>query len=571
MAAESTALPAMPALPASLRPLLLLVGIAAAVAAGVWIVLWSRGPTYSLLYANLSPQQESQVVQALQGAQIPYRLDPATNGVEVPAQQLDAARLKLAGQGVDGGDSFAEFDKGSGFGVSQFIENIRYQHVLESELAHTIASLQQVASARVNLAVPRQSVFISDQTPASASVFVQLRDGSALGPEEVQAIVNLVASSVPNLSASHVTVVDQNGQLLSSPQGASPYALDERNFNMVHRLESEDRRRIVALLTPLVGPGLVHADVVAALNTDLSEQARELYKPGSQIVRSEQISEQSAGGGPGGVPGSLSNEPPTPGTLAAPAAAKPPASRSGSGATSSKAKAASASQSATTASRASGVKGPVEPVGAPGGAGHMLSSNITRNYEIDRTLDYSRQPPGQIRRLSVAVLIGYRPVKGANGKVTEVPLSAQELARVTQLVKDAVGFDPARGDSVSVVNEPLNLPAAAAAGGRYVGPSLWQRPIFWSLVKIVAGLIAVLALVLVVLRPMVRMLLTPAAHALAAPAQLAMQTEGAPQAQKEAVVNALSHEQQLANARALVSQDPKRVAQMVRGWVGNDE
>jgi flagellar M-ring protein FliF len=567
MAAESTALPALPALPASLRPLLLLIGIAAAVAAGVWIVLWSRGPTYSLLYANLPPRQESQVVQALQGAQIPYRLDPATNGVEVPAEQLDAARLKLAGQGVDGGDSFAEFDKSSGFGVSQFIENIRYQHVLESQLAHTIASLQQVASARVNLAVPRQSVFISDQTPASASVFVQLRDGSTLGPEEVQAIVNLVASSVPDLAASHVTVVDQNGQLLSSPQGDSPYALDEQSFDMVHRLESEDRRRIVALLTPLVGPGLVHADVVAELNTGTSEQARELYKPGSQIVRSEQISEQSAAGGPGGVPGSLSNEPPVAGSLAPP----PPAKSAASGRAAAAPSASKAPARARPAARASGVQGAVEPVGAPAGAGGVLSSNITRNYEIDRTLDYSRQPPGQIRRLSVAVLIGYRPVKGAGGKVTEVPLSAQELARVTQLVKDAVGFNAARGDSVSVVNEPLNLPAAAAAGGRYVGLSLWQRPMFWSLVKIVAGLVAVLALALVVLRPMVRLLLTPAPHAsAAAPPQLAAEG-GAPQAQKEAVVKALSHEQQLANARALVTQDPKRVAQMVRGWVGSDE
>ena len=567
MAAESTALPALPALPASLRPLLLLIGIAAAVAAGVWIVLWSRGPTYSLLYANLPPRQEAQVVQALQGAQIPYRLDPATNGVEVPAEQLDAARLKLAGQGVDGGDSFAEFDKSSGFGVSQFIENIRYQHVLESQLAHTIASLQQVASARVNLAVPRQSVFISDQTPASASVFVQLRDGSTLGPEEVQAIVNLVASSVPDLAASHVTVVDQNGQLLSSPQGDSPYALDEQSFDMVHRLESEDRRRIVALLTPLVGPGLVHADVVAELNTGTSEQARELYKPGSQIVRSEQISEQSAAGGPGGVPGSLSNEPPVAGSLAPP----PPAKSAASGRAAAAPSASKAPARARPAARASGVQGAVEPVGAPAGAGGVLSSNITRNYEIDRTLDYSRQPPGQIRRLSVAVLIGYRPVKGAGGKVTEVPLSAQELARVTQLVKDAVGFNAARGDSVSVVNEPLNLPAAAAAGGRYVGLSLWQRPMFWSLVKIVAGLVAVLALALVVLRPMVRLLLTPAPYAsAAAPRQLA--AEGAaPQAQKEAVVKALSHEQQLANARALVTQDPKRVAQMVRGWVGSDE
>ena len=572
MAAESTALPALPALPASLRPLLLLIGIAAAVAAGVWIVLWSRGPTYSLLYANLPPRQEAQVVQALQGAQIPYRLDPATNGVEVPAEQLDAARLKLAGQGVDGGDSFAEFDKSSGFGVSQFIENIRYQHVLESQLAHTIASLQQVASARVNLAVPRQSVFVSDQTAASASVFVQLRAGSVLGPEQVQAIVNLVASSVPDLSPAHVTVVDQNGQLLSGPQGSGAYAMDERNFDLVHRIENEDSRRIVALLTPLVGPGLVHADVVAELNLGTREQAQELYKPNSQIVRSEQISEQSGGaGGPGGVPGSLSNEPPAPGVLAPPAQAKPSAAAAKGSPHST---GAAATANATGKPAASAPVGVVSPVpgapGAPGGAG-VLSSNVTRNYDIDRTLAYSRQPPGQIRRLTVAVLVGYRTVKGANGKVTQVPLSAQELTRITQLVKDSVGYNAARGDSVSVVNEPLDLPHTS--GGTFQSAPLWERPIFWSLLKIAAGLIGVVVLVVAVLRPLVRSLLTPARPLAVAVGQIGSDglTDGAPHAQKEAVVKALSHEQQLANARAMVGQDPKRVAQLVRGWVGNDD
>ncbi len=565
MAAESTALPTLPALPAGLRPLLLLIGIAAAVAAGVWIVLWSRGPTYSLLYANLSPQQEEQIVQALQAAQIPYHLDPATNGVEVPAEQLDAARLKLAGQGVTQGDSFAALDKGSGFGVSQFIENVRYQHALESELAHTIASMQQVAAARVNLAVPRQSVFVSDQTAASASVFVQLRAGSVLGPEQVQAIVNLVASSVPDLSPSHVTVVDQNGQLLSGPQGDSPYAMDEQNFDMVHRIEADDARRIVALLTPLVGPGLVHADVVADLNLGTREQAQELYKPNSQIVRSEQISEQESGaGGPGGVPGSLSNEPPAAGVLAPPAQAKSAAAAAKGG------KAAKASSAAAKTS-ATAVKPAVEPVGGAGGSGNVLSSNVTRNYEIDRTLDYSRHPPGQIRRLTVAVLVGYRAVKGANGKVTQVPLSAQELARVTQLVKNAVGYNAARGDSVSVVNEPLDLPHTPS--GQFEAPPIWQRPLFWSLLKLAAGLIGVLALVLAVLRPLVRSLLTPAARPALAAAQIGVDApgEGPPQAQKDAVVKALSHEQQLANARAMVTQDPKRVAQLVRGWVGNDE
>ena len=574
----------MPAFPASLRPLLLLIGIAAAVAAGVWIVLWSRGPTYSLLYANLSPQEEAQVVQALQGAQIPYQLDPSTNGVEVPAEQLDAARLKLAGQGVTQGDSFAALDKGSGFGVSQFIENVRYQHALEAELAHTIASMQQVAAARVNLAVPRQSVFVSDQTAASASVFVQLRSGSVLGPEQVQAIVNLVASSVPNLSPAHVTVVDQNGQLLSGPQGTSQYAVDEQNFDLVHRIENDDARRIVALLTPLVGPGLVHADVVAELNTGSREQAQEMYTPNSQIVRSEQISEQrNATGGAGGVPGSLSNTPPAPGTLAPPAQSKV-----ASAATTNQAGQSTPSSPPSKAATAGAAAGPatpgaqpgatnaavatsaVEPVGGVPGGPNVVSSNVTRNYEIDRTLDYSRQPPGQVRRLTVAVLVGYRTVPGADGKVKQVPLAAPELSRITQLVKDAVGFNAARGDSVSVVNEPLDL--QHSAGGQFEAPPLWQRPLFWSLVKIGAGLIAVLVLVLAVLRPLVRSLLAPAVRS-AAPAQIGTDGlgESGPQAQKEAVVKALSHEQQLANARAMVSQDPKRVAQVVRGWVGNDE
>ncbi|HEV2272216.1 MAG TPA: flagellar basal-body MS-ring/collar protein FliF, partial [Steroidobacteraceae bacterium] len=198
MAADSAALsnsltnsPAnMATLPASVRPLLLLIGIAAAVAAGVWIVLWSRGPTYSLLYANLSPQDEAQVAQALDAAQIPYKLDAGTNGIEVPAEHLDEARLKLAGQGVTDSDSFAALEKSSGFGVSQFMEDVRYQHALEMELARTIASLQPVAGARVNLAEPRESVFVSDNRTASASVFVELKAGATLDPEQVQGIIN---------------------------------------------------------------------------------------------------------------------------------------------------------------------------------------------------------------------------------------------------------------------------------------------------------------------------------------------------------------------------------------------
>lgn len=570
------------ALPASLRPLLLLIGIAAAVAAGVWIVLWSRGPTYSLLYANLAPQDEAQVAQALDAAQIPYKLDSGSSGIEVPAERLDEARLKLAGKGLTDSDSFAALEKSSGFGVSQFMEDVRYQHALEMELARTIASMQPIAGARVNLAEPRQSVFVSDDRTASASVFVQLKPGSTLDPEQVQAIVNLVASSVPNLSPTEVTVVDQQGNLLSAPNAHDPYAMDERQYDMVHRMETDYARRIEALLTPLVGPGLVHAQVVAELNMGTSQQAKELYTPNSGVVRSEHISEQSAGGAKsGGVPGSLSNEPPAPGVLVPPTAAKP-AAKAGQNAGQSAGQ-SGASQSSAAAAPAGGAHRPATvPVGGPAGAstgGNTVSSDITRNYEIDRTLDYSNQPAGTIRRLTVAVLIGDRTITGPDGKSKKIPLSAQELARVTQLVKDAVGFDAARGDSVSVVNASLDDASTPTAGdGSFQTPPIWQSPFVWSLLRIVAGLAVVLVLVLAVLRPLVRTLIAPMRVAPGAgPQPLPGAAPGAPgapaalPAQKESAVNALSHEQQLAQARTLVTQDPKRVAQVVRGWVGDDE
>jgi len=572
------------ALPASLRPLLLLIGIAAAVAAGVWIVLWSRGPTYSLLYANLSPQDEAQVAQALESAQIPYKLEAGTNGIEVAAERLDEARLKLAGQGVTDSDSFAALEKSSGFGVSQFMEDVRYQHALEMELARTIASLQPIAGARVNLAEPRQSVFVSDSRTASASVFVQLKPGSTLEPEQVQAIVNLVASSVPNLSPGQVTVVDQQGRLLSAPNGHDAYAMDERQYDMVHRMETDYARRIEALLSPLVGPGLVHAQVVAALNMGVSEQAKELYTPNSQIVRSEQLSEQSAGGaGSGGVPGSLSNEPPAPGVLTPPAAQSGAATQNGAAPAAAAAGAQNAAQNRSATNAAAGTPGQpaTQPVGgavegAPGDK--TLSRDVTRNYEIDRTLNYSSQPAGTIRRLTVAVLIGDRTVTGQDGKVTKVALDTQELARVTQLVKDAVGFDASRGDSVSVVNESLDTGSAPATDGTFQAPPLWQSPFAWSLLRIVAGLVVVLVLVLSVLRPLVRTLISPMRLAHAGPQALQAGSSGGaagpaalPPTQKDAAVSAVTHEQQLSQARTLVNQDPKRVAQVVRGWVGNDE
>src|SRR5580704_17076 len=292
-----------------------------AVAAGVTVVLWSRGPTYSMLYANLGNQDQAQITQALDAAQIPYRMAPGSNAIEVPAERLNDARLKLAGQGLpEGGGGFAMMDKDPGFGVSQFMENARYQHALEAELARTISALRPVEGARVHLAVPRQSAFVRDHKGSSASVFLQLKQGRRLEQEQIQAIVNLVASSIPDLEANQVTVVDQQGRLLSSPEGHDEFSLREQQFDMVHRLEEDYTQRIEALLAPMIGPGRVRAQVVAQVDMAVSEEAHEQYKPESQIVRSEQLSEQTTrdGSASGGVPGALTNQPPPAGVAQAP-------------------------------------------------------------------------------------------------------------------------------------------------------------------------------------------------------------------------------------------------------------
>ena len=551
-------MPAPSGLPAGLKPLLLLVGIAAAVAAGVTVVLWSRGPSYSLLYNNLAAEDQAAVAQALDAAQIPYRVQPGSNAIEVPAERVSDARLKLAGQGLpEGGGGFAAMDKDPGFGVSQFVENARYQHALEAELGRTIANLRPVEGARVHLAVPRQSAFVRDHHPASASVFVQLKQGRRLEQEQIQAIVNLVASSIPDMEASQVTVVDQQGRLLSSPEGHDEFSLREKQFDLMHRLEDDYVQRIEALLTPLVGPGRVRAQVVAQMDMSTTEEAREQYKPDSQIVRSEQSSEQTSrdGSGPQGVPGSLTNQPPAGGVALPPTSAAPKsADGSKEGGADKKGAAGAAAAQAGTAN----------------GAPDSTSKQSTRNYEIDRTLAYTRQPAGKLHRLTVAVLIDNMHTTGKDGKAVDVPLTAPQLEHVTQLVKDAVGFDEARGDAINVVNQSFTPEAPAAAAGELEKTPIWETPLFRDMAKLIAGAIVLLVLVLSVLRPLVRNLMGPSRPALAqAPAA---PPEPSPQmlAQRDKE-KSLTHEAQVTQARQLANQDPKRVAQVVRGWVAQDE
>jgi len=540
---------------AGLKPLMLLVGVAAAVAAGVGVMLWSVGPTYSLLYSNLAGEDASQITQALDSARIPYKLEDGGNSISVPAEQLAAARIKLAAQGLpEGGGGVNAMTKDPGFGVSAFMENARYQHALETELARTIASLQNVQGARVHLAMARQSAFVSDRKPGSASVFLQIKAGRRLDDEQVQAIANLVASSIPEMSASQVTVVDQAGRLLSAPNSDSDLAVRDKMFEFAHRLEEGYAQRIQELLTPLVGPGRVRAQVVAQVDMSSTESTREQYNPQGQVVRSESTSEEAAkngGSAAGGVPGALTNQPPQPG-VALPPGASPATAQSG----------AAPNPAAAGAAGATGATANATEVTGP----DSKSRQTTRNYEIDRTMAYTRQPAGRVTRLSVAVLIDNLRVTDKDGKVTETPMPKDQLDRLTALVRDAVGFDAARGDTVNVVNSSF-LGETPAVAGELESVPIWERAWAQTLAKVFAGLVVLLIIIFSVLKPLTRGLINAAKMPQLRQGALAV-AGGAPPPPE---APAIAYEQQIAQARGLVAADPKRGAQVVKAWVANDE
>jgi flagellar M-ring protein FliF len=527
--------PAPSLIPPTLRPLLMLVGVAAAVAAGVGVALWSKEPTYGLLYGNLGQQDTAAITAALDAGGVPYKIEPASGAITVPSDRVHDARLKLAGQGLPEGDGgFAVLSKDPGFGISQFMEGARYQYALEGELARTIKNMQQVEAARVHLAMPRQSAFIRDRRPPSASVLLQLKPGRRLESEQVIAIGNLVASSIPELEATQVTIVDQQGRLLSSPQGNDEFAARDKQLEIARNMEERYTQRIEQLLAPLIGPGRVRAQVVADVEMSSTEEAREQYRPESQVVRSEQSAEESSrnGSSPQGIPGALTNQPPTPGTALPPGAATT----------------APAAQQATTASATP----------------DNTSKQSTRNYEIDRTVAYTKLPAGRLKRLTVAVLVDNFRATDEEGNVTETPVPAEQLENMTKLIKDAVGFDQARGDSVNLINASFKgEPPAQAVPPETI--ALWERPLVRDIAKLLAGLIALLALVFVVLRPLIRGLLaSPVLNYVPVPAgQAALPSADAPKP--------LDYDAQIAQARGLVAQDPRRVAQVVKTWVGNDE
>ena len=540
----------MAALPV-VRQVGLLLGLAASVALGFYVVLWSKDPAYRMLYSHLSDRDAATVTQTLQQANIKYRVDPETGALLVEGDKIHQARMALAASGfaADGELGFELLDKEQGFGTSQFMQTARYQRALEGELARTVTSLAVVRSARVHLALPRQSTFIRDKREASASVFVELLPGRSLESGQVQAIVNLVANSVPNLKREQVTVVDQQGRLLTRGETDPTLGLTASQFEYTRKLEKEYVRRIENILGPVVGLENLRAQVAVDVDFTITEQTQELYNPDQPAVRSEQrFEETTAGEEPAqGVPGALSNTPPAAGRAPEKAAAAAAA-------------------------------------GDTGGTPLRRRSRSTRNYELDRTISHTRRIPGAVRRLSVAVVVNHKPApaaarskdkKGKGGAVQRVPLTDEEIKRLTALVKDAVGFNALRGDTVNVINVPFAPPPEVEP---LPEPPLWKQPWMLTLAKQVAAGLAVLLVIFGVLRPVMRNLarqaeqqraVVPAAGEegeVLADDQVTLSGEEAPRLPRQRQ----GYQANLEMAKNAVQQDPKLVAQVIKNWVGNE-
>ena len=460
----------------------LLAGVAAAIAAAIWLVLWSQGQNYTVLYAQLSERESGQVMDALTAAGIEFKLNPS-GAVSVPETKVQEARIRLASQGLPQSDSMGieMIQKDSALGNSTLMESARYQSVLETELARTIIKVQGVQSARVHLALPKPSVFLRDAHKATASVMLQLYPGRRLEPGQVAAIVHLVASSVPELSANDVTLVDQAGSLLNSPDENAEAAASTRHFEQTRKLEESYQQRIIDLLEPMIGAGRVRATVTADMDYTVTEETRENYDPQKTAVRSEQTSNEmrKSGDGAEGIPGALSNQPPgTSGAPVIPGAATP--------------------------------GNPLTPPNAAAGAATAASSGptssaqrSTRNFEVDRTLSYVKQPVGSLKRLNVGVVLDDWQKVDADGKVTTSPMSETDIKRFTQLIKESIGLKDDRGDQINVLNQAFKsnvaLPPVDAL-------PLWQQPWLIQLGKQIIGAALVLVVAFLVLRPLMKSL-----------------------------------------------------------------
>ena len=521
-----------------------------AVMTGFW--LWSQKPEYRVLFSNFNDKDGGAIVAALEQMNVPYQFSAGGSAILVPDEHVHQARLKIASLGLPkGGNVGFELLENQKFGVSQFVEQVNFQRALEGELEKSIQAVSAVQNARVHLAIPKSTVFVRDQQKPTASVLVHLYPGRTLDPQQVSAVVHLVASSVPDLPIANVTIVDQNGTLLSdTSKKANQNQLDPMQLKYVDDMQQGIVKRVESIILPIVGAQNVHAEATVDIDFSSLEQADEIYKPNQKpesiVIRSQQSNESnsSASSEATGVPGALSNQPP-------PNATAP----------------ITANNASTGQATAANVAAPT-PV--------STEKNVTTNYEVDKTIRYSQQTMGGVKRITVAVVVNHKRVVDKKGGVSYLPLSDGEKTQITELAKEAMGFNKERGDSLSVVNSSF------ADTPQEVLPEipLWQNSENISMAKELLKTLLALAVVLLLykrlLKPMMTKLVIVQPNLLTKQVgTLSNDEDPVVQLTKEpnmiASKSQQGYQQSLESAKLMAKDNPKMVANVVTAWVSGNE
>lgn len=525
----------------------LILSAAAVIALLVGALMWSQAPDYRVLYNNVSDQDGAAIITALQQMNVPYKFSESGGGaILIPEKQVHEIRLRLAGQGLPkGGLPGFELMENQKFGSSQFLEQVNYQRALEGELARSVQSLSAVQSARVHLAIAKPSVFSREKQQPSVSVLLNLYPGRVLGVEQVSAIVHLMSSSVPSLPVKNVTVVDQNGNLLSTQNdGKQDSRFDAKQLEYIQELEENYIRRIEAILTPITGAANVRAQVTADMDFSRIERAEEIYRPNNTeseaaAIRSQQTLEATSTGAKldGGIPGALTNRPPEP---------------------------AAAPIEAGGENKEEGDKTPPLPTDQ--------KKESTINYEVDKTVQHTQQSTGNIKRLSAAVVVNYRKKVDENGEVMYEPLTADEIKEINSLVREAMGYSEKRGDSLTVTNGLFTADTATI-----LDIPLWKDPDVIMLAKEIGKQLLIAAVVLFfllkILRPFLKSLTQPPPpvepEKLSGEAALGQLSEHGDGTALQAIQKSIFDEN-LKKAKQLAVDEPAIVANVVKEWISKN-
>ncbi|MFQ3207653.1 MAG: flagellar M-ring protein FliF [Glaciecola sp.] len=526
------------------RQITLVVTLVICIVIAIFVFLWSKEPSYRPL-AQMPTQELIETLDFLDQGEIQYKLEG--NTVYVVESQFNDAKFGMARQGISNEASQGTdiIMQDMGFGVSQRVEMERLKHAREQQIARTIEDMNSIGKARVLLALPKENVFARREKKGSATVVVTARRGNVVSAEEVNSIVDIVASAVQGMEPSRVTVTDNNGRLLNSGSQDAGASAARKEYELEKRREAEYMDKIDSILIPVLGLGNYTAQTDVTMDFTAVEQTQRRYNPDLPAVRSEMISEQNnVGNVIAGIPGALSNQPPMDASI--------PENATGGG----------------------------NSASLPG----SNSKEQTRNYELDTTISHTKQQTGVIRRLSVSVAVDHTSVTAADGTVSSMPLGQQQLLNIRRLLQGGIGFDVTRGDSLEVVSIPFNR----IEMGEIKETPLWEQERFMPILKLVLGALVIIILIFFVVRPMLMKLIFPEDNVSddefdesdldLGDDPLAMLNDEFDETKigfaadgSLMLPNLRKDEDVLKAVRALVANEPELSAQVVRGWLLQDE